>query len=373
MNLGMLTRSERPSARGRACRWSLLAAAALLLLGLWGCNDDQDDPVYPPRPEPEAPTWVLGMWGFGATDIWAVGQPGLILHYDGNWTRFGDVPTDQPLVSVWGPASNGVYACGHKGTILRWNGSSWSRMNSGTQMDLFGVGRFEDGATYCVGADWTILRLEGGAWRPITDPVVRRNQTGETVIDTLQAGEDPLFLTRVNYYGLGGKDGRVVMRDNPGSIWYWQLKLVPRNMLVTSTWSDPDRLSRNFLGTDAGALFRLTQEGTQRTWGELDAKDPMKAAIYGILADQDTVYVVTRDGEVIRRRPGGIRTKIYDGLDMLYAIWGTSGSDFWVAGIDEQLRHWNGATWQVEVIPGEDGLKSLQALPASDPFGRPLP
>lgn len=376
MNLGKLTRPGRPSVRGRACRLSLLLAAIAVLLGAWGCGGDGSDPSFPPRPAPVTPTWVMGMWGFGPADVWAVGQPALILHYDGSgWQRFeaSRVPTDQALVGIWGPAANEIYACGHLGTILRWDGANWSRMNSGTQNDLFGVGRFEDGSIYCVGEDWTILRLEGGAWRPIADPIVRRNQTGEVVQDTLLAGEDQLHLTRVNYYSLGGGEGRVVMRDNPGSIWYWQLKFVPRNMWVTASWSDPDRLSRNYLGTDGGGIFRLVQEGTQKTWGELDAKDPLETAIYGIYVDQDTLYVATREGQVIRRRPGGVRETLFDGLDMLYAIWGSSGADLWTAGIDERLRHWNGSAWQELVIPGEDGDKSLRPLPSYDMYGRPLP
>ncbi len=378
MNLGQLTLRGRRASRAVGARGLLLLPLALLvatLLAFAACSNDTTNPEYEVRPEPEVPPWLLDVYGFSGSDIWAVGQPGLILHYDGSsWQRL-DSPTDKALVSVWGPAPGEVYACGHGGTILRWNGASWSTMSSGTDKDLYGLGRFEDGLIYCVGEDWSILRLEGGAWRAISPLIVRRNETGTTVLDTLMQGEDELWLTRVNYYGLAGLDGKVVMRDIPDSGWDWQLKFVPQEMTVTAAWSDESRLVGNYLGTDEGGLLRLNLSGTARTWLELDAKNPLTTAIYGIYADVDTVYLATRDGRIIKRQPGGIRTVLFDGLDIMYGVWGASGTDIWAVGIDDTLRHWNGAQWdRRDLVPGtaKSAAESAPAFPSLDKFGRPL-
>jgi photosystem II stability/assembly factor-like uncharacterized protein len=45
-------------------------------------------------------------------------------------------PATENLNAVWGTAANSVYAVGNKGTILHYNGTSWSSMASGTTTNL---------------------------------------------------------------------------------------------------------------------------------------------------------------------------------------------------------------------------------------------
>jgi hypothetical protein len=60
---------------------------------------------------------LVGLWGSGPNDIFAVGKGGAILHYDGSdWTPEA-VPTSADLRAVWGAAGE-VLAVGASGTIL---------------------------------------------------------------------------------------------------------------------------------------------------------------------------------------------------------------------------------------------------------------
>jgi hypothetical protein len=57
------------------------------------------------------------VWGSSATDVYAVGENGLILHYDGNrWTSTH--PTDDTLLSIFGNSLSDVYAVGDGGRVL---------------------------------------------------------------------------------------------------------------------------------------------------------------------------------------------------------------------------------------------------------------
>ena len=57
------------------------------------------------------------LWGSSSTDVFAVGDEGVILHYDGtDWTA--TYHTDQTLLGIWGPNAGEAFATGNAGTIL---------------------------------------------------------------------------------------------------------------------------------------------------------------------------------------------------------------------------------------------------------------
>src|SRR5215472_7469425 len=110
---------------------------------------------------------VRAIWGSGASDVWAVGFGGTILHCDGSgWTS---VPsgTTSSLNSVWGSEADDVWAVGAVGTILHWDGSAWTRVPSGTTNELHGVWGSEADDVWAVGFVGTILHGDGGAWIPV--------------------------------------------------------------------------------------------------------------------------------------------------------------------------------------------------------------
>lgn len=82
---------------------------------------------------------LRGVWGTSASDVWAAGQNGAIVHYNGtSWSSVSS-PTSQGLVSVWAASASDVWAVGYSGAIVHYNGTSWSNVPSGTTQDLFGI------------------------------------------------------------------------------------------------------------------------------------------------------------------------------------------------------------------------------------------
>ena len=100
--------------------------------------------------------WLHGVWGNSPSDVFAVGDDGTVLHYDGNdvdngtWTAMTS-NTQRDLWGVWGSASVGtggkaddVFAVGNGGTILHYDGNdvdngTWTAMTSGTTRALRAV------------------------------------------------------------------------------------------------------------------------------------------------------------------------------------------------------------------------------------------
>lgn len=69
--------------------------------------------------------------------VYAVGDSGLIVYYDGEtWTEFPSI-TSEDLLSVSINIYNEGWAVGRNGTILYFNGSAWSNFQSLTNKDLF--------------------------------------------------------------------------------------------------------------------------------------------------------------------------------------------------------------------------------------------
>ena len=88
-----------------------------------------------------------------------------------DWIRMDTpiVPADRSgrLHGVWGFANNNVFAVGDSGMILHYDGSAWSAMSSGVSADLYDVWGAHPSAVYAVGRYGTILLYNGSVWRQI--------------------------------------------------------------------------------------------------------------------------------------------------------------------------------------------------------------
>ncbi|MDW7771632.1 MAG: hypothetical protein SCH71_01960 [Desulfobulbaceae bacterium] len=112
----------------------------------------------------EIPESLNGIWGSSESDIYAVGDSGTILNYDGSgWTLINS-GFDMDLHDVWGSADDNVFAVGRNGTILHFNGSAWAQMDSGTTAALLGIWGNADDEVYAVGEDGTMLLLQSDQW-----------------------------------------------------------------------------------------------------------------------------------------------------------------------------------------------------------------
>jgi hypothetical protein len=101
---------------------------------------------------------LFGVWGSSASDVWAVGQFGTALRYDGSaWSSVAR-GTLNDLNSVWGSSASDVWAVGGLGTIVHWDGLAWSAAESGTTTRLTGVWASSTGDVWVVGQGGAILR-----------------------------------------------------------------------------------------------------------------------------------------------------------------------------------------------------------------------
>jgi hypothetical protein len=136
----------------------LKSAPFALSVGVLACGEpDRLDVFSPPPPVAEVacasgPTWSLaplpkglsqglgGIWGATASDVWAVGGRGTVLHFDGAaWTDQTPDATSQDLYAVHGSSAADVWAVGLHGAVLHYEGTRWSSIPSSVTADLVGV------------------------------------------------------------------------------------------------------------------------------------------------------------------------------------------------------------------------------------------
>jgi hypothetical protein len=107
---------------------------------------------------------VRVIWGTSPSDIFAVGEAGLILHYDGATWSLMDTPTTSNLLDIWGTAPDNVFAVGREGALLHYNGVEWRRMTSGTSENLLVLGATAAHDIFAVGTNNTLLHYDGISW-----------------------------------------------------------------------------------------------------------------------------------------------------------------------------------------------------------------
>lgn len=224
---------------------------------------------------------LQSLWGQRNDDLFAVGWFGQIRHYDGvRWTDM-ESGTYRDLSSVWGAASDGVFAVGSEGTILHFDGTTWKAMNSGTTSYLGGIWGASGDDVYAVGADGLILHYDGHVWTPMATP------TTQTLYAVWGASPTDIFAV--------GNEGSILR-------------------LVDGFWKTMDS------GT-LGSLFEV--------WGW----------------SSTSVYALETFNNRIHHFDGSEWNPAYEDISEIHAIWGLAENDFYTVGGTGRLLHSDGDTW----------------------------
>jgi len=271
-----------------------LLTLATGLVGLGGCVEDAPMPTAPAGPADPGGPWtrvwpavsceyLAAAWGMDADDMWAVGESGTILHYDGRRVVAFDPGTRDDLRDIDGCARDDVWAVADH-AILHWDGHAWTESRRESAEHYYTV--------CCIGRDEVyvggtlenepvndgplLLRYDGGAWhRPpcgrAPGGAVRRGWRPGPEYPLFAATADSLFLradgpwrpTDLQGY-VGDADGIRVLLDPHGD-WYQCMlfTILPDGRLdiecYDSFFANADQLtlSRSLLVSSGVNVYRL--------------------------------------------------------------------------------------------------------------------
>jgi hypothetical protein len=232
---------------------------------------------------------LIGVWGSGPNDVWAVGRGGTILHWnDSAWTAVPSSTTAN-LFGVWGSGPNDVWATGG-GTILHWNGSAWSSVSSGTSADLLGVWGSGPNDVWAVGdLGGTIVHWNGSAWSSVPSGL----PSGTT---------DYLY----GVWGSGPSDVWAVGGDDIAStILHWN----------GGAWTPVE-----FLGGNESSFRSVWGSGPNDVW----AFDGFASVVHW---------------------NGSAWSESYFKVGGPLSVWGSGPNDVWAVGWSGSMVHWDGSAW----------------------------
>lgn len=120
------------------------------------------------------PLW--GVWAAAPDDVWVVGgdgfnRPPVLCHFDGQAATQVELPElsvrAHALFKVWGSSATDVFAVGHSGVIIHFDGQTWAEQPSGTELDLISLWGTGPGEVLAVGgrSHAVLVRYDGERWQ----------------------------------------------------------------------------------------------------------------------------------------------------------------------------------------------------------------
>ncbi|AKU95692.1 hypothetical protein AKJ09_02356 [Labilithrix luteola] len=288
--------------------------------------------------------------GKSASDVWAVGSGGTILHFDGtSWTLVSPV-TDRTLSAVAFGANGDVWVGGSSRALFRRRSSSASWENVAfVPPSMYGLDTLLL-SLWSVGGDvWA-----GGGCAHALDTTSMLWAASSTTDD---AGS-----------GDGGADAGLVAWRSVGTF----CRSGDPRRFVSASWGVGDTLwtcGYDDPDNNGGAVYRMTELSAETPTTEAfdsQALGPMRA-VWG--NDEHDVWFVGTAGVIRRFRAA--RGNILDYVapvtnETLNGIWGSRADDIWVVGDHGTVLHYDGRAWRSWTLALVSGEPNLYGVWGSD-------
>jgi hypothetical protein len=257
---------------------------------------------------------LAAVWGSSASDVWAVGSGGTIIHYDGNnWTP---TPSGVPntFYGVWGSGPNDVYVVSGAAVILRGNG-----MQSGG------------------GTTWNLVP---SPLEEFNSPLMRA-VWGSGPNDVRVGGE--AFDLNVPAIGFSSTGDQLVKRAIPDGGTAW--RPLPGGHTVTSIW-----------GSSANDVWMTADISTHATGTLHGTRSPDAGVFDGSVVDDPLTWQDVESQRAFDESQSTGVTPI-----TLESVWGSSASDVWAVGALGTIRHITPADerWQEVASPTKVTLRGI--------------
>ncbi len=325
---------------------------------------------------------LLNVWGSSSSHVFAVGEDGTILHYDGStWSEMGSGTTNS-LYGVWGSSSSDVFAVGVSGSILHYDGSSWSLMTSGTSNHLHGVWGSSSSDVFTVGGSGKIFHYDGSTWSSMISGTssTLNSVWGSSSFDVFVVGEWGTILhydgstwssmssgTSSHLDGVWGSSSSDVFAvGEGGTILHYD----------GSTWSDMSSDTSSDLedvyGGSSSDVFAVGYAGTilhygGSTWSDMSSVT--KRSLYSVWGSSSSDVFAVGDFGTILHYDGSTWSSMSSGTYAdLQCVWGSSSSDVYAVE-DHRIHHYDGSTWNATwFTSGFTGWESIWGSSSSDVF-----
>ena len=336
------------------------------------------------------------VWGSSPNDVWAVGDAGTILHWDGTaWLDSSVSGHPDGFLNVWGSGPSDVWAVGFRngtGPIFHWDGTNWQRVFTAPRVleGIWGTGPMDVWASGGVsgsevngillhfdGTEWTEVEVPGGLpmmhaiWGTSSNDVYvggrfRWIHWDGSTWSNLELPE-PMEI-----FGMWGSDTNNVWTagfagalGSAGRVAHWDGQSVSITHLGDASWtceriwgSQPNDIWVT-VGSPGTVAYLYRWDGA--TWNLVDAGSGI-GFLEGISGTAfDDIWAVGLSGLMLHWTGSSWRSYRENpaGLEDAFGVRGNSADDVWAAGTSGTLAHWDGSQW----LPVESGTNhTIEAL-----------
>ena len=282
------------------------------------------------------------VFALSSDDVWAVGNSGVILHFDGQSWKRSESGTTSDLLSVWARSKTEVYVAagvnlgpGTSG-IYRYDGTSWSKMNTSTftfplsSSEVNAVWGTGTNILYAVTNSSTVYRFDGTSWTTI--PYTTLGIRNVTLLSGI-AGTGP---NDVIVYG----DDQSLSRWNGST---WTASALPPYLASVVALSPTSAYGV----TNQGKLYK----STGARFNEVTTATGLgTSGILGLWGTADNNLLTSGPQGLLYRFDGSKFSSLDTGAKDVYnynAIHGASATDVWAVGRRGVLARYNGTTAKV--------------------------
>jgi photosystem II stability/assembly factor-like uncharacterized protein len=140
-----------------------------------------------------------GVFTFAENNVYAVGNGGLVIHYDGTTTTTLDAGTTEDLKDVFFVNENLGWVVGDNGAIFKYDGTDWTDETPAGTIGMFNtIDMLSETMGYVGGVDMMLYTYDGSAW---------------TAGETLVAPINDLAFLNADFGFAVGDDGMIEMFD----------------------------------------------------------------------------------------------------------------------------------------------------------------
>lgn len=307
---------------------------------LWAVGDfntvlEYDGTAWRPLPSPQSPQrpppvfeTVLAVWGTSAEDLWVAGNG--LAFYRRTPTGFRSADTAPGFVNgMFGFSENEIFAVGNGGLLMRWNGAQWSSLSDNNYLSYNGLFSLGNNQALATSLEGVISYFDGSSWYPTY-------YFGRQIFSMWGTGADNLWVVG----DLGG------IYKYTGSSWQKQASKTLAALLSISGRSPTDIWA---VGLDESGGKYLHFDGS--AWATVPIPASF-VPIHVWDSGADDVWFVGLDAAILkysRSTNSLVSFSMANNIDM-NTVWGSSASDVWMAGFRADtaqgnaavLLHWDG-------------------------------
>jgi len=294
--------------------------------------------TWEPMELPSGTGTLYALWGAGPADVFAAGDGGTLLHFDGRaWKALKPEPTRASIRALWGAGPDDLFAACSDGKVLRLRQGSWKvvrRASAGTELrgiwgsgpsDVFAVGIKQESADPIKGV---LLHFDADA-EPTQDEF--EEQFRVELHAVWGSGKDDVFAA--------GEHNFIYHFDGES----WDVMSLPLGSSLRGLWgSGPNNV---FAAGVNGALLHF--DGAE--WSSVaktSAGNSVDQTLSCIWGSADRVLVGGASGTLLSLETSFLPIRV-PGVSWPGGLWGSSARDVFVGGIGEGVAHFDGEVWRM--------------------------